>query len=124
MPTDKDYYAVLGVLPSIDDAALAVAYRALLKQYHPDVHAGPKPAAERITKEINEAYEVLGDASRRAAYDAERARARQERPRGPPESDRNFGARWRAIVERCPEAEQHRNELLVLSPGLASSYQA
>jgi curved DNA-binding protein CbpA len=125
MNLDKDYYTVLGVLPSVGHADLAAAYRALLKEYHPDVYAGPKSAAERITKEINEAYEVLGDASTRKSYDAKRAGARRERPRDHGLSpDEAFGASWRDIVERHPEAEQHRNELLVLSPSLAASYQA
>ena len=42
MDTEKDYYAVLGVLPSIDDIALTAVYRALLKKYHPDVSNGSK----------------------------------------------------------------------------------
>jgi curved DNA-binding protein CbpA len=48
MGTDKDYYAILGVLPSIDDVALPAVYRALLKKYHPDVFGGSKAEAEII----------------------------------------------------------------------------
>jgi curved DNA-binding protein CbpA len=70
---EPDYYAVLGVLPSVEQAALAAVYRALLKKYHPDVFEGSKAEAERITKELNEAYEVLGDPETRAQYDARRA---------------------------------------------------
>jgi DnaJ-domain-containing protein 1 len=69
MGTDKDYYAILGVLPSIDDVALAAVYRALLKKYHPDVFGGSKVEAERRTREIIEAYGVLGNALKRRAYD-------------------------------------------------------
>ena len=60
MDTEKDFYAILRVLPSIDDVALAAVYRALLKKYHPDVFGGSKAEAERRTREIVEAYEVLG----------------------------------------------------------------
>lgn len=65
----KDYYAVLGVLPSIDQVALKAVYIALLKKYHPDVYNGNKAEAERITKDINEAYEILGDPDKRSEYD-------------------------------------------------------
>ena len=56
MAQDKDYYAVLGVLPSIDDVALKAVYQALLKKYHPDVFSGSQQEAERIT----ENYTILG----------------------------------------------------------------
>ena len=69
MDTEKDYFAILGVLPSIDDVALAAVYRALLKKYHPDVFKGSKADAERRTREIIEAYEVLGNPENRKAYD-------------------------------------------------------
>ena len=69
MDTDKDYYAILGVLPSIDDVALAAVYRALLKKYHPDVFGSSKAEAEKRTREIVGAYQVLGNAEKRKAYD-------------------------------------------------------
>ena len=72
MDTEKDYYSILGVLPSIDDLALAAVYRALLKKYHPDVFSGSKAEAERRTREIVEAYEVLGNTINRRAYDSAR----------------------------------------------------
>lgn len=64
-----DYYALLGVLPSIDGAALSAVYRALMKKYHPDVFSGSKDEAVRISKQLNEAYSVLGDLAKRAEYD-------------------------------------------------------
>ena len=50
MDTEKDYFAILGVLPSIDDVALAAVYRALLKKYHPDVFKGSKADARKANK--------------------------------------------------------------------------
>ena len=50
MPQPKDYYAVLGVLPSIEQTALTAVYRALLKKYHPDVYRGIKEDADRIPR--------------------------------------------------------------------------
>ncbi len=63
----RDYYEVLGVPRNADDTAIKGAYRRLARQYHPDVNKA-EDAEERF-KEINEAYEVLSDADRRAAYD-------------------------------------------------------
>ena len=64
----RDYYEVLGVDRNADDAALKKAYRQLAKKLHPDVNPGTKDAEEKF-KEVNEAYEVLSDANKKARYD-------------------------------------------------------
>ncbi|MGQ9475900.1 MAG: molecular chaperone DnaJ [Actinomycetota bacterium] len=64
----KDYYAVLGVSRHADQEEIKKAYRRLARRYHPDVNRGDSEAAERF-KEINEAYEVLGDPEKRRRYD-------------------------------------------------------
>ena len=58
---EKDYYAVLGVAPGASEKELSRAYKKLAKQHHPDANAG-NPAAEERFKEVNAAYDVLGDA--------------------------------------------------------------
>jgi len=63
-----DYYEVLGVARDADEGSIKRAYRQLARKYHPDV-AKDKVAAETHFKEINEAYEVLSDAQKRANYD-------------------------------------------------------
>lgn len=63
----KDYYKTLGLDKSASPEEIKKAYRKLVRQYHPDV-SKHKDATEK-TKEINEAYDVLGDAEKRAAYD-------------------------------------------------------
>jgi molecular chaperone DnaJ len=64
----RDYYEVLGVERSADEAAIKSAYRKLAHQYHPDKNPGSKDAEDRF-KEASEAYEVLSDPDRRARYD-------------------------------------------------------
>jgi len=67
----KDYYSVLGVESGADEKAIKAAYRRLARKYHPDV--SKEPNAEENFKSVSEAYEVLGNAERRAQYDRLRA---------------------------------------------------
>ncbi|WP_374343919.1 molecular chaperone DnaJ [Phenylobacterium sp.] len=64
----RDYYEILGVSRGCDEAALKSAFRKLAMEHHPDRNGGCEEAAGRF-KEINEAYSVLSDAKKRAAYD-------------------------------------------------------
>ncbi len=64
----RDYYEVLGVEKTADDAALKKAYRALAKKYHPDMNPGDAEAEKKF-KEASEAYAVLSDPDKRRQYD-------------------------------------------------------
>src|SRR5262245_7289835 len=64
----KDYYATLGVPKTASAKEIKQAFRKLARKYHPDVNPGDKSAETRF-KEINEAYEVIGDADKRKKYD-------------------------------------------------------
>ena len=67
MADKRDYYEVLGISKGASEDEIKKAYRKLAKQYHPDVNKAPD--AEAKFKEINEAYEVLSDPQKKAAYD-------------------------------------------------------
>lgn len=67
MATKRDYYDVLGVMRSASGADIKSSYRRLARQYHPDINK--EDNAEERFKEINEAYEILSNEQKRAAYD-------------------------------------------------------
>lgn len=97
----KDYYKILGVAPSADALAIKKAYRSLAVKYHPDKN--PDNAyAEAHFKEVQEAYAILSNTSRRKAYDEERwlsgmgSRMRDKQVISP---------RW--ILEECMKLRNH-----------------
>jgi curved DNA-binding protein len=72
----KDYYSTLGVAKTANAKELKQAYRKLARKFHPDVNPGDN-ASETKFKEVNEAYEVLGDPEKRKKYDELGANWRQ-----------------------------------------------
>ena len=64
----RDYYEVLGVSKGADEKELKSAFRKMAKKYHPDANPGDNTAEQKF-KEVNEAYDVLKDADKKAAYD-------------------------------------------------------
>ena len=93
----KDYYATLGVGKTATEKEIKQAFRKLARKHHPDVNPGDK-AAEAKFKEINEAYEVLGDPAKHKKYDELganwRAYEQAERTGGP----NPFAGQWNVNV--------------------------
>ena len=69
----KSHYAILGVSPGTTPEVIKTAYRKKANQYHPDKN--PSPDAATRFREVQEAYEVLSDETRRKAYDENRRRS-------------------------------------------------
>ena len=68
MDSSKDYYGILGILPTAEDIVIRAAYKALVQRYHPD-RADNQAKANETIKELNEAYAVLSDPKSRKEYD-------------------------------------------------------
>jgi DnaJ-class molecular chaperone len=85
----KDYYQVLGVSKNATEKEIKAAYRKLARKWHPDANPNDKEAAEEKFKEIQEAYEVLGDPEKRKKYDA-------------------LGRDWKRASDQAEQQQAHR----------------
>lgn len=72
----KNYYSILGVASTATAETIKKAYRKLAKENHPDVNPGDRVAEEKF-KTVGEAYAILGDEKKRAAYDKTRVKSRR-----------------------------------------------
>ena len=104
----RDYYEMLGVNRDADEEAIKNAYRRLAMKHHPDRNPDD-PKAEELFKEANEAYEILADVNKRAAYD----RYNRSRVDGPRAGMAARRGRSDSVAEpgtkpqTCPTCEGH-----------------
>lgn len=129
MDVNKDYYAILGVLPAAEVIVIRAAYRALSQKYHPD--RNPNSAAEATARmaEINEAYAVLSDENARIEYDRARVAAQKDSTFDDAESDSSpssdeFEKNWAFAVEYFPHLSKLSNSLGIISKRLEFTFRA
>jgi hypothetical protein len=131
MDTCKDYYGILGVLPTADFVVIRAAYRALAQHYHPDRFPGKEEAAHLRMCELNEAYAMLSDPEKRREYD-------ERRGVGAPLGDEYFSdsspeentssdplqQRWNIALEYYPDLKDIEARLSRISWKLAYTFRA
>lgn len=86
----KDYYQILGVPKNAAEKDIKSAYRKLARKWHPDANPNNQKAAEEKFKELQEAYEVLGDSDKRRKYDV-------------------LGSNWQEAARSAEQQRRYRN---------------
>lgn len=129
MNPEKDYYAVLGILPDAEVVVVVAAYRALASLYHPDKWKGEVSEATRRMAEINVAYGVLGDAAKRKEYDASRKSSHSSFESTDAAQDAAFDEalseveeRWQIAVRIFPDLTETRKKLAKTAHRLAFAF--
>ena len=128
MNIDKDYYSVLGILPSAEPVVIKAAYRALSKRYHPDIYQGTNPTEKMA--EINEAYGVLSNEESKLEYDEARGVESQNARDffnddfGQNNTTDPLDGDWEVAVKYQPDLEIAAARLNKYSRKLAYSYKA
>ena len=123
MSADKDYCRILGVLDDAEDIVIRAAYRALAQRYHPDKWQGDQAEATRRMAEINEAYSVLSDTAKRAAYDANRDKNQfREESSETEDANDSITKDWEIATKYLPELRRLEQELHRISRELAFTF--
>ena len=129
MDINKDYYSILGVLPSVELIVIKAAYKAMVQLYHPDRYSGDD--AHKKMTELNEAYSVLSDPSKKKEYDsifkAETQKNNSHSFDGFEEQEPTYDplkADWDIVVEYYPDIEKLEKRLSKISWKLGYSYKA
>ena len=129
MDVNKDYYAILGVLPFAEDLVIRAAYKALATRYHPDRNDSAQATA--YMQEINEAYSILSDSKKRQEYDelrgdkpqASEAYFSQDNDFGEQEGDPLYRD-WKEVTEVYPELHEFGVNLDKIAFRLGYAYRA
>lgn len=105
----KTYYDILEISENASDEIVRSAYKALAKKYHPDVYSGSKEEATRRMAEINEAYSVLSDLTKRREYDflLDRQKNQTEENQTEKSSDPSAPQQTRNYTETSPDDDSN-----------------
>lgn len=130
MDKTKNYYKILGLLPSAEDFLIRAAYKALAQRYHPDKYSGSKEDANLRMAEINEAYTILSDSIKKREYDALRqSNMHTNEPEFDNQPDAQESAEfnsmdddWNLAIEYYPDLTQIVAKLKKINWRLANSY--
>jgi len=128
----KDYYAILGVVPSAEDVVIRAAWKALAQRYHPDRFAGDGAEANKRMAEINEAYNILSNPAQRKAYDKSRGEKEGDFGDWVHEEEADQASNrydplekdWTLAVGFYPDLVEINKRLSKISSTLAFSYRA
>lgn len=124
----QDYYSTLGVLPSAELAVIKGAYKAMMNIYHPDKYKGDKDYAIAKSQAITNAYEILKDPVKRAAYDEtlgskhDYTEEAQEAQASCDEEQKINAEQWQYALKYYPELAGYEYELSQLSPRLVMQF--
>ncbi|NOQ37213.1 MAG: DnaJ domain-containing protein [Methylococcaceae bacterium] len=125
---NKDYYGVLGVLPSAEVFLIKVAYKALSQRYHPDKSKASKQQAEAKMKTLNEAYAILSESSKRKQYDdylkvqGKQNEYHKEEP-VEPDTDESFNNEdWLMAIQYVSELKTLHDDLETISANLGFTF--
>lgn len=102
----KNYYKILGVLDDAEDIVIRAAYKALAQRYHPDKWNGNEEEANSKMSDINEAYGVLSDKSKRKKYDSEFLRDKNKSKK----YDRDTKSEFEKKEESTKESDQNSEQ--------------
>jgi curved DNA-binding protein CbpA len=120
----KDYYRILGVLDDAEDIVIRAAYKALAQRYHPDKWIGNKNEANLRMAEINEAYDILSDTTKRKKYDDSRDSSQyvNEEQDNYSEDSKSIETEWSIATSHFRDLDLLANELAKISHSLAFTF--
>ena len=123
----KDHYRTLGLHFDADDIVIRAAYKALSQKYHPDKWQDDKSEANRRMQDLNVAYEVLSDISKRLKYNQEYLEFKnqinaQSTPFDSTRVSDQYSNAWSSACEHHPDLVGQFNELKLISLTLANQF--
>lgn len=129
MDINKNYYSILGVIPSVELIVIRAAYKALVQIYHPDRYAGDKAEAHQRMVEINEAYSILSDPIKKKEYDSlYKAKMQENDSYDESENEKPtydpLKNDWDTVIEYYPDILELEKRLSKLSWKIGYAYRA